>query len=83
MGTVSSTSKSEGALERESVSAGAAGGAALGAVIALTAFSTATGLLPVIGGLAIGAASGGGIGHFVNTAIKKRRRPAYIEAGKR
>ena len=78
MTTQAPTSNSQRSLERENVSSGAAGGAAVGAVIALAAFGPVAGMLPVIGGLAIGAAGGGGIGHFVNTYLKKQKhqRPA-------
>ncbi len=55
--------------ERENVGASAAGGAALGAVIALGIISTSV-VSPLVGA-AGGAALGAGIGYFINT-IKKR-----------
>jgi hypothetical protein len=55
--------------KRQSLSAGAAGGAALGAVIALGIISSSI-MVPLLG-VVIGAASGAGFCHLIN-GFKKR-----------
>jgi len=55
---------------RQSIGAGAAGGAALGSVIALGILSS-TILSPLLGAI-IGAAGGAGLGHLVHGLTKPR-----------
>lgn len=66
----------ERSLERESIGAGAAGGGALGAVIALSVASSTGVLIPLVG-VVIGAAIGGGLGHAANTVIQQSRARAH------
>ena len=66
--------------ERESLGAGATGGAAVGAVIAIAAASTSV-MIPVIGAV-VGALGGAALGHIANTYIARSSETERENASK-